>query len=42
MGHRGVHVEPTGQLADRLYAFQRLQRHLGFEFWMMLLPFRLS
>ena len=29
MNHRWVHAKPTGQLADRLLAFQRLQRDLN-------------
>jgi len=37
-----VTPEPAGKLADRLFTLQRLQRDLGFEFWMMLRPFRHS
>jgi len=33
-------LEPTGQFADRLLAFQRFQSDLGLEIWVMLLPFR--
>ncbi|OUS36687.1 hypothetical protein A9Q94_08410 [Rhodobacterales bacterium 56_14_T64] len=39
MDHRRMRAEPTGQLANRLLAFQRLQRDLCLEFWMMLFPF---
>ena len=40
--HRRVHAKPTGQLADRLFGFQRLKRNPGLEFWMTLLLFRHS
>jgi len=40
MDHRGMHAEPTGQITDRLLAFQRLQRDPCLEFRVMLFPFR--
>jgi hypothetical protein len=38
MDSRWGHAKPTGQLADRLVAFQRFKRDLSIKLWMMLLP----